>query len=331
MLRISESTQTCTGSLGSNAQETYSFNVWSDEADLEERISVDNAEDVGVVTRFALSNFAVISPLGNVFSDFTFEKVPGGIGRWKFSAIYKSPTAERITQDASFSFKIGGGTKHITTSKKTVSSVNARKFTDPATIPNFGGAINVTGSGPNQQIAGVDVPVSSFDFKTTFYVHPKDMTAAYVEELKSSCACVNSDQVAMNVDGLTITFDPGELLLLGADGQKRKGIGDWELGLSWSHLPNQKNLVFNTADGDTDAIDQNGWDYLWVWYGPAGSQSGSNVIAKMPVAVYVEQVFDYVPMSLILLPNTFGLSNSLPWIEPSLYGMGGFQPVLGGF
>jgi hypothetical protein len=272
----------------------------------------DNADDPLVVSAFMAQHCATISELGNVLNNIPREWLAPGF--WKFTVNYKSPTGDRQTNDASFSFTTGGGTQHITHSRQTVASYpQADPNDDNSTAPpSFQGGINVTDS----SVEGADIHVPSFDFKTCYYIAPANMTQGYIASLKALTGRVNSDNVQLNVDGVVISFQPGELLLLGADGAKRKGFGDWELTLNWSNSANATNL----SVGQITGVVKNGWDYLWVLSEPTIS---NGALVMNPTAVYIERVYDYQPLTPLVRSTSFGLGNTQFWQTPSAVTGGG--------
>ena len=259
----------------------------------------------------------MVSPQGNVLSSFSRERI--GIGAWLIKAEYKSPTEDRQTNDAAFSFTTGGGTQKITHSRSTVSmtggittdsSGNQSQF-----IPtNYHGSIGNTGT----LIEGVEIDLATFDFKTTFYVDPKNMTEDYVKLLKNSTATVNSDTVNVSIDGVSIGFQPGELKLRGSEGSKRQGKGDWELTVNWAASANATNLMV----GDVTVPAKNGWDYLWV-KSTTDVDPNTNVLTQVIQQANVEVVYQYNPLSGVLQNTAFGQGNTQFWASPAQVSGGG--------
>jgi hypothetical protein len=306
-LNLSECWKSREGVVGKDAADFYQAIVWGDI-----NPSTDNADDPAVVTLFFLKHCATISELGNALNNVPREWIAPGF--WRFTVNFKSATGDRATNDASFSFTTGGGTQHVTNSRQTIQG-----YGDPTNKdgngnlippPNFHGGINVTDSG----VEGIDIHVPSFDFKTCYYIAPANMTQQYMNSLKSLTGKVNSDTVTLNVDGIIYTFQPGELLFLGADGSKRKGFTDWELTLNWSESDNAQNLTVGPITG----ISKKGWEYLWVKYKPA-IDSGSNSLIQQPEAVYVEQVYDYQALMPLVQATKSGAGNNQFWTNPTTF------------
>jgi len=311
MFTVVESMWSPAGTLGQNSQETFTLHVAGDPDPAK-----DDADNYTKVLKFTLARCATVSPLGNIFSDFSFEHAGYGTGRWKCEAIYKTPELNRSTEDSSFSFKIGGQMTHIDASLATVAAYAA-----PGKTPiNFNKAINVSGVPGNITVAGTERYTPSFDFKTTFYVSSRTVAVPFggstspiqtlADDLKAHAGSVNSDVVNINVDGISLTFQPGELLLIGGDGQKRVGFGDWEVGLEWSSFKNQAS---RKIQGITVA-QQNGWDLLWFYYGGPEVDAAGKALAPKAAVAYVEQIYEYVPLGHILPPQTFGTSTIPNWL-----------------
>jgi len=163
----------------------------------------------------------------------------------------------------------------------------------------------------------VEAAFPTFDFKITYYVSPGSMNQSYVSQLYQLSGKVNSDQVTVNVDGCQCTFMAGELLFLGAEGQKRVGFSDWEITLNFSANPN----VTNATVGNITNIVKNGWDYLWVATN-YNVDSTSKTLVVQPIAAYVERIYDYAALSPLITQSNFGVSNTQGWTTPSITGGG---------
>ncbi len=96
---------------------------------------------------------------------------------------------------------------------------------------------------------------------------------------------VNSD----NFEG----YQPGEVLFMGASGQKR-GDTRWEVTFKFAASPNRTGIVAGSSSG----IAKNGWDYLWVQYGE-DVDNAVKVRIKKPVAVFIEEVYNSAPFSIL--------------------------------
>lgn len=291
-LTINEAWKSGEGSLGRSSHDVYKAIVSGDPV-------ADNADDPGTIMTFAVPRFATVSAMGNIINSFDRERIAPG--KWVITANYLSPTLDRQTSDSAFSFSTGGGTQHITHSRRTVSSYSATKD-EP---PDYKGAIGVT----DTSVDGVDIQSPAGKYRTTFYL--ASISNDYVAQLHQLTYNVNSDAVAMNIDGVTLKFKSGELLFEGAEGSKRNGFGDWELTLNWAASPNATNLTVGPING----IIKNGWDYLWVKYQPIADDT-SNALLQTPAFVYIEQVYAYSPLGGLIPASAF----TVPWLSPSVGG-----------
>jgi len=193
---------------------------------------------------------------------------------WKVIVRYDPPQPyeEDTAPPPVFSFDSTGGTQHITQSIETINSYG------PAASSLLGGAIGYDG----ESIAGVDITVPVWNWQETHYLTDLQLnTPAYY----ALTGMVNSDVF----EG----YQPGEVLFLGASGQKR-GDSRWEVTFKFAASPNQTGLVVGSISG----IQKNGWDYLWVQYGDDVDDS-AKIRIKKPIAVYVEQVYDDAPFSIL--------------------------------
>jgi len=293
MLSIEECWKSGEGTLGRSSNDVYRAIVSGDP-------EADNADDPATVMLFAMPHFSGASALGNIIHTFERERIAPG--KWIITANYQSPTLDRQTSDSAFSFSTGGGTQHITHSRKTVGSYSASQDQKP---PDHQGAIGVTDTG----IDGVDIKVPAAQYRTTFYL--PTISQDYVQQLHSLTANVNSDTVNMNIDGVKFTFKSGELMLEGAEGSKRNGFSDWELTLNWAAQANAIDLSVGPITG----IIKNGWDYMWVRYQTTADDDTSALI-QTPAFVYVEQVYAYSPLGGLIPASAF----TVPWLSPSAGG-----------
>jgi hypothetical protein len=176
-----------------------------------------------------------------------------------------------------FQFDTGGGTQHITQSLVTMGA-----YAPPSrTAPYFGGAIGVT----RDNVEGVDITVPVFNFSETHYIPAALITPAYQSVLFNLTGKVNNYAFRW--------FAEGECLFLGASGAQR-GQDDWEITYRFAASPNRTGIII----GDIVGIVKKGWEYLWVRYEDA-EDTGANALVKRPMAVYVEQVYDWADFSLL--------------------------------
>ena len=164
----------------------------------------------------------------------------------------------------------GGGTMHRNQSLKTVSKV-------PNDAPDFNGAIEVDNEG---NVNGVDVTMPVLNFTETHTMAGSRVTTSYKKSVAALTGTVNRSSFR--------GFAAGEVLFLGASGQKRskKASAPWEITFRFAVSPNQSSL----SVGKLKVSNKKGWDYLWVRYADKVADNKKNVI-KEPVAAYVEQVY----------------------------------------
>ena len=195
---------------------------------------------------------------------------------WKVKAIYEAEDGETPdnpdTDDetSSFAFDTGGGTMHRNQSLKTVAKV-------PNDAPDFNGAIEVDNEG---NVNGVDVTMPVLNFTETHTMAGSRVSTSYKKSVAALTGTVNRSSFR--------GFAAGEVLFLGASGQKRskKASAPWEITFRFAVSPNQSSL----SVGKLKVSNKKGWDYLWVRYADKVSDNRKNVI-KEPVAAYVEQVY----------------------------------------
>ena len=88
---------------------------------------------------------------------------------------------------------------------------------------------------------------------------------------------------------------PGEVLFLGAVVRKQDNQEDpWSITYRFAVERNR----FNFAVGSIVVAEKLGWDYMWVRYS-AVDDGITNAILRVPVAAYVEQVYDAANFALL--------------------------------
>ena len=190
---------------------------------------------------------------------------------WKVKAVFADDGTSTSEEDEGFfAFDTGGGTMHRNSSIQTRSKY-------PEEAPDFNGAIEVDNEG---NVNGVDVTMPLFNFSETHTMKGSVVTAAYKKKVAELTGTVNASSFR--------GFDSGEVLFLGASGEKRSEKKDapWEITFRFSVSPNQESLKV----GDITVSKKFGWDYLWTRYADQVSSTGKNIVKK-PTAVYIEQVY----------------------------------------
>ncbi len=86
---------------------------------------------------------------------------------------------------------------------------------------------------------------------------------------------------------ITLPFEKGEALFLGAAGSKR-GDDPWEIAFAFAGSPN----VTGVTVGDITIAAKEGWAYLWMRY-QAAEDTTNKLLVMKPVMAIVERVYDY--------------------------------------
>jgi hypothetical protein len=222
-----------------------------------------------VTVRGLLEASSPLTYLGLRRTDYSFEPLGGEV--WNGSVRYSE------TEEPQFTFDTGGGSQHVSQSLTTV----GRHAAPNETAPVFHGAIGVN----DDQVAGTDITVPVYNFTETHFIHNDLVTPAYKLALFSLTGKVNGSAFK--------GFAKGELLFLGASGSKR-GKDDWEITYRFAASPNADDLTL----GDISGISKEGWHYLWVRFAD-DEDTAAKALIKKPVAVYVEQVYQYGDFSLL--------------------------------
>ena len=193
---------------------------------------------------------------------------------YRVSATYEKPPSTSARPDdpgtgggeeqvADFSFETSGGTRHLVQSRGTSKH--------PSNAPSYGGAIGVDSDGT---VHGVDITMPTLTFAET-----KVLNSVSTSSIKTL-----SNLTGKTTSGGFKGFSKGEVLFLGASGGRRSD-GKWEISYKFSVSPNESNF----SVGGISAGSKSGWEYAWVRY--EDSVDG-NAVARKPVAVYVERVYD---------------------------------------
>ena len=198
---------------------------------------------------------------------------PAGYAIYNVSVPYS--TAKQDVGSVTLSFDTTGGTLHISASKQTVG-----KFVASGTAPDCKQAIGV--SGPDKEPDGAEIVVPVLKLTATFKQPAGVITIAQIKNLARWTGKVNSDTF--------LTFAPGEVLFLGCTGQEGT---DQPTEVQY-HFACSENLASLTINGIT-ATGIQGHHLYWIMYKSATDQ---NKGIKVPFAIYVERVYDTIPMAL---------------------------------
>jgi len=204
----------------------------------------------------------------------------------KYAVRYAAPSKsdeekKKDGQEAAiFSFDTGGGTAHVTQSFSTIDK-------SPATAADLKKAIGWDG----EHVQGVDISVPVFNFGAEVTLSEEQVTPAYIAKLFKLTSKVNSVQFTLEKGP---TFDAGEVLFLGATGSlgepDEDGLRFWKLTFRFSAFPNEPARVI----GNLAPVKKDGWDYVWIQYGPelVAAGAGPPQPFEVPVAAYVERVYE---------------------------------------
>lgn len=175
--------------------------------------------------------------------------------------------------DSTYQFETTAESQHISNSYFTVARY-------PASSENLNGAINYDG----ENVGGADILVPTYQFSETHVFTDAAITQAYKAVLFRATGKTNNAPFK----GL----QAGEVLFLGASGQRRAEDLLWELTFRFNCSPNLTNL----SVGNITGITKRGWDLLWVRY---DDSIGTQGIIKQPLGVYIERVYDETNMAAL--------------------------------
>lgn len=176
-----------------------------------------------------------------------------------------------------------GGTMRILRSLSTVASSRGTLWIG---VPAHDQAINVV----DGVVEGTDivVPRTVFSYKTV--LPAAFVTASYRQLVEELTGTVNSATFA--------GYPAGEILFQGADLSQRKG-DDWDAAFSFARSKNETGI---TLGGKlADAIDKDGWDYLWVQFADIEDATAKTLVKSVRSA-YVERVYPRADLNALLPP-----------------------------
>jgi hypothetical protein len=215
--------------------------------------------------------------------------------------------------DGEFVFDTKGGREKIYYSRETVRVAGVNN----GAVPDFKGGINVSSNG----VGGIDITVPTFKFSIAKKLPLAQMTGAYVRTLFLMTGKTNNNPWTVNYRGIILEFEKREVLFMGASGIQR-GNDSVSLNFSFEGYPNVKNLVIGSdsnigniqVNGQWVLLDKYGTDYLWVNFEPTKVEEkimnaagvmeavpGSGRLIDMPIAAYVERVYEQANFNLLRL------------------------------
>lgn len=205
---------------------------------------------------------------------------------WSVTVRYGAPKAvqPRAIGDMVFRFSTGGGTTRVSQAKE-----NIGNYALSGTPPDFEGAMNVVGDGPDQRVEGVDIVTPNLEFTITKYFEYESITTATMASWSLITGTTN--------DAIFFKFPIGTILFLGVDGQAR-GTTDWELTFRFAASPNRSSL---TVGGITGIL-KGGWHYLWTRFGKVADPA-SNQLVERVTSVHVDRTYDPADFSVFGLEN----------------------------
>lgn len=192
-------------------------------------------------------------------------------------------------QESSSSFDISAESQRIVLSKET-----SRWY--PESAPLFGGFIGVVNSEPQ----GCDIlsPVQRFTEKRT----------KSKEEVENPVFRTTVFEITGTTNNAAFMgFEEAEVLFLGVRTTPLQGDKQYDVTYEFAWAPNKYDggqgirgpIELELRSGPA-SIDKDGWEYLWVSYGE-GVAGDPPVPVKIPIAAYVERVYDESDFSRLML------------------------------
>lgn len=240
-------------------------------------------EDDSEALQFALANSPEFWD-GLVRGEPEIEQI--GVDIWSIVIPYTElqPSSRNPqTGEVIFSFSLGLESQNIKQSLRTISAHAAPGHT--ANVDDFRGAINVHIDGGRFVVEGIDVGAPTSVFTYEFRAPQSLVTDAYLSTLEDIRGKVNETDWRR--------WEAGSLRLMGVTGTVSQS-GDSNLVFTFEHRPNRRSITVGNISG----IDVDGWDVLWILYGPDIDGAGKRIIAR-PIAAYVERVIERAEFRLL--------------------------------
>jgi hypothetical protein len=254
----------------------------------------DNDAEIKAAALFSIPANWVSSQGGDALERQSIDVKRIGVTTWELDVHYgaaedEDSQEEPETGDGDYTFDTSGGTQNVqvarTVGTKPKQDVYDRNglVKDAQNNPEdpFGGALNVTGESGKEKPHGVDITIPTLKFTRTHYLPSSLVTPSYVKTLAGLTGCVNSS--AWN------SFAAGELLFLGAQGQRR-GSKDWQVTFSFDASSNQTNVAIGTGSFKITVPSVKGWEYLWVKWGTVKHET-LPIMVPFPVQACVAQIY----------------------------------------
>lgn len=216
------------------------------------------------------STAAVISTTMGTLRRQRIDIDPIGFELWEITVTYGQ--RDRETGNVSWDFDTTGGTIHIETP-----IANRNKYPPEAPDQELIGF-------DGENAAGVDKPVPMLNINFTAQ-HPEGVvTIERVKELANATARINSTPF--------FTFEPGEVLFLGArgaDGTEAEASVNYQCAMSANADGLKIGEILNVA--------KRGHDYLWVTY--RKQEEDGKPVSEVEF-VYVDQIYNEIDLTATL-------------------------------
>lgn len=221
---------------------------------------------------------------GLPITDFEVRPDPERDYFYEVEFVYGGSTTGGADDGVEEGFDTSGGTMHIDRSRETRLKVSHTG----GEAPDFGGLINVD----QDNINGTDIIVPAFEFTRTKQFSDSEMTTAFKKQIADLTGTINDD----TFDG----FPAGEVLFAGATGSRRGPGQPWQVTFRFLRKPNISELDFGPDDYRIELDDVYGWDVVWARYNKIRRESGGVVVlSPVPIAAYVERVYDFADFGLL--------------------------------
>lgn len=221
--------------------------------------------------------------LPSTYADMPRQSVkvePLGGQLWDIVAVYEpnsvsnqqAPVPPPVVGDSSFSFDTTGGTQHITQAR---ALVQAYPHPDIGVVSDWKNAIGVTSDGVN----GIDIVVPALAYKETHQIANATVVGGLVGAIHNLTGKTNNATFK--------GFAAGELLFLGAQGERRSSEDFWTITFMFQ---GSRNATLEPI-GEIEDVEKKGHQYVDVQYEDAEDETAS-MLVKEPIAVRVYKIYE---------------------------------------
>lgn len=241
------------------------------------KLKIDGVFDKDTAVSYAIASTpAIVSTVYGILYRNDVKVTQSAYNQWMVEVPYE--VKKNVTGEWTWDFDTTGGTVHITQAKEEL-----RRY-PTASAPDQLGSIAVDGD----EVKGIEIVIPAMKINVQ-YKHPQaTVTLAMAKFLSNITGMTNSDTF--------LTFEPGEVLFLGArgsDGTEAEAVVNYQFAMA----ANLEGLTIGSIAG----VAKRAWEVAWIRYHDTiTTASGSDNPTRVAKYVYVDRVYDEIEMATAL-------------------------------